>query len=178
MTDILTLNGNVLIANGLALTSDNGGGSTSGWTKIATQDYTVSTTSTSTTTTGTINLGNQYYTSNKIIYVKVRDKAGARNGYFVGTDAFFFNPYPKNGATTQVSNPLLMIIRKTTDGNYEMTSSKFGIYAASLDSNGNLTISQRYSSSYTLTINGTYEVTVWTLEYAPNQGNPFDYSYS
>ena len=40
----------------------------SSWKKIATQDYTVSTTSTSAATTGTMQLGVSAYTSGKIIY--------------------------------------------------------------------------------------------------------------
>ena len=153
----------------------------SSWKKIATQDYTVSTTSTSAATTGTMQLGVSAYTSGKIIYVKIRDKAGAREGYFVGSDTFFINPYPKNGTTSTLTSAGRIITRKASGGAYNVyvggTTTGYGVYAYSINNVGALVIQQRYNSSNSLTINGTYEVTVWTLDYVPDQGNPFDYTY-
>lgn len=158
-----------------------GGGGGSNWTLLATQDFTVNTTATSASQAGSMTLPASAYTSSKILYVRIRDKSGARNGYFVGSDNFFFNPYPANGATTELSSAAKAIIRKASDGAYAVytagTSTGYGVYAGSINSAGTLNINKRYNSTYSLTVNSTYEVKVYALDYCPDQGNPFDYTY-
>lgn len=148
---------------------------------IATQEYTASATSTSSSSVGTITLGSNYFTSDKIIYVKIRDKAGSRNGYFVGTDTYFFNFYAANNSTTILESKATFVHRKSSAGSFNTyvpvsSNEGYGIYPASLNSSGVLTIKKRYNSTYTLTVNGTYVVEVYTLNYSKN-GNPFNYSY-
>lgn len=149
---------------------------------IKTAEYTVSTTSTTATDIGTMALGSQYYTSDKIIYVKVRDKAGIRNGYFAGSDSYFFNYYAANSATTTLTYAARVIHTVNSSGSHAQyvgaTTTGYGVYPYSIDSSGNLVMRRRYSSSYSLTINGTYMVEVYTLDYVPYMGNPFDYSYT
>ena len=52
----------------------------------------------------------------------------------------------------------------------------YGIYPYSLSTDGVLTLYRRYNSTYSTTINGTYTVRVYRLDYAPTQGNPYTYS--
>ena len=147
---------------------------------LAISDFTVNTTSTSSASVGTIDLGSAGYTSDKIIYVKIRDKAGPRNGYFTGSDVYFFNNYVVNGATTTVSGAMRVVHACDSSGkfvrnNYNSTTG-YGVYAYSIDSAGVLTIYRRYNSSVSYTINGTYRVWVYSLEYVDPAGNPYDYS--
>ena len=152
------------------------------WTLLGTANYTVNTTSTSAADVGTISCGASAWTKNKILYVKVRDKAGKRNGYFLGSDVFFFNRQNANGGTTTINNASRAIHSVNSSGAYQFNfpsgTNGYGVYGYSIASNGNVVIQSRYNSSNSLTINGTYNVEVYLLDYAPNQGNPYDYSYS
>lgn len=164
--DILTITGSVYNA---------------GYTLIDSAEYAISNfTTTSATSHSTISLGSSNYTANKIIYVKVRDKAGPRNGYFVGSDAYFFNYYDANSATTTLAVRPIIIFRKSSDGVYTGyaagSNTGYGVYPYQLTSAGVLSIYKRYSSTYSLTIDGTYVVEVYALDYAPT-GNPFNYNY-
>lgn len=153
-----------------------GGGSS--YTKIASQDLTVNTSSTSVTSVGTVSLGSTAWTAAKILYIRIRDKAGARNGYFVGSDNYIFNYMAAGGATTGTDQVVArQMYSKNSSGAWGSSNSTYGVYVASIAADGTLTISARYNSSSSRTINGTYNVTVYTLDYAPDQGNPFDYSF-
>ena len=159
-----------------------GGSSGSSYTLLASEDFTVSTSSTTATSVGTITIDSSAYTSAKIIYIKVRDKAGARNGYFVGSDTYIFNPYPANGETVAFTVAARIIHRRNSSGGYQTytagSSTGYGVYGYQVTTSGDVIIYRRYNSTYSLTINGTYRVEVYALDYAPNQGNPYNYSYS
>lgn len=163
------------MASNIALIPSGGGSS---YTKIASVDYIVNTTATTAYSIGTIALGSQYYTTDKIIYVKVRDKAGARIDHFVGTDSFIINSTKANGGSTAFSTILRSLLVKNSYDSWTHNTSSYGIYPYSIESDGTLNIYARYNNSYSKTIDGTYNVTVYTLDYAPDQGNPFDYSFS
>ena len=142
-----------------------GGGGGSNWTLLATQEYTVNTSSTTSTSVGDIEFpANVTLSYNDIIWVHVRDKAGKREGYHYGTDGFYL-PYiwANNGAVQgSMSNKAFMNFI-CTSGNYSAsTSSNYGVYGNQLYSNY-VKISTRYNSSSTGTINGTYKVDVYKL---------------
>ena len=157
----------------------------SSWTLLASSDTTCSTTSTSATSHTTIYLGSSNVTADKILYVKIRDKAGKRSGYFLGSDSFFFDYGTANGTTSGTIAGWVKIIHAySTAGKYTQTTSSgsqtgYGLYPDTLSlANGAIAIYKRYNSSYSLTINGTYSIEVYALDYAPNRGNPFNYSFS
>ena len=147
-----------------------GGGGSSPWTKLAEQDFTVSTTSTSATDVGTIDAGASAWTSAKMVYIRVRDKAGKRNGYYYGNDAFLLNCQPANGSTSAYA-----ITAKTSFGyvnsKWVNTTSSYGIYAENVDRYGTVSLRAKYSSSYG-TIDGTYVVEVYALPW-PKGDSPF-----
>lgn len=156
---------------GTLLTGTASGGSS--YTLIASQEYTVNTTSTTATNlTPTIKLGSDYYTKDKIIYVRIRDKAGKRNGYFLGSDVWFANYYKANGATTTLQNASRMMYYVNTDGTFGIypaaTTTGYGVYAFSISSAGTLTIRSRYHATYSQTLNGTYLAEVYTLDWPGN----------
>ena len=151
-------------------------GGSSSWTKLGEATYNVNTTSTSAALTGTIHCGAEAWAAAKIIYVKVRDKAGPRAGYFVGSDSFFVNLNAANGSKTAFSGAGRIITRLATGGTYGQyqvgSTTGYGLFGYSISNTGNVQIRQRYNSTYSLTINGTYVCEVWALEF-PNGDDPF-----
>lgn len=144
-----------------AVTSSGGGGSS--WTKIgSTTELAVNTTSTSAASAGTIALGSGHFTKDKIIYVRIRDKSGKRNGYFYGSDAFFMNWRNANGSTTALSVAAVEYYRYNNDALTGVQGS-YGVWGYSIDTSGTLTIRRRYNSTNTLTINSTYLIDVYEL---------------
>lgn len=157
----------------------SGGGGSSSWTHIIHAEYTVSTTSTSRGSVATLSCGTDIWTSSKIVYVRIRDTAGARNGYFVGTDTFYVNARPANGsvATTGASELLCACTRREDSGSFATFcgsgSGAYGVFPYSMYSNGRIQISKRYNASNSLTIDGTYSVDVFTLDYPNGYDSPF-----
>lgn len=152
------------------------------YTLLASAEFTTSSTSTTAASIGTVSAGASAYTSNSILYVKVRDKAGPRAGYFLGSDSFFINVYPVSSATTTLTVGLRYVFYYSSSSRYGSTTCNsttgYGVYGYSVASNGDVAIYRRYNSSSSLTINGTYNVEVYLLDFAPNTGNPFNYSFS
>ena len=130
---------------------------------------TSSTTSTSSVLLATLALGTQAYTKYKIVYVQIRDNAGPRNGYFYGSDSYFYNYYKANNATTALTYAMREIWSRTTAGAWDAynpaTTTGYGIYPYSITSSGNLKIHHRYNSTYSKTIDGTFTVKVYLLDY-------------
>lgn len=162
-SDTVTQNGTVdtTLINSLTV---NVSGGASPWTLVTEQDETISTTSTTATTAATIECGSSICTKDKIVWVHVRDKAGKRDGYFYGTDAFFINIDKANNDTSApFSLPAAMSLRYSGSlyGGYSGT---YGIYGYSISSTGQLIIRSRYNSTYSKTIDGTYNIKVYTLD--------------
>lgn len=140
------------------------------WTKLGEQEFTVNTSNTAQVNVGTITVPG-IYTKDQYIVVTIRDKAGKRNGYFFGTDNIFANVNAANGSTSSFSTAGRLVYAYSS-GNYLVQSGAYGVYPTYITSAGVLGIVSRYHSTYSLTINGTYVVTVWGLSFAPNT-NPF-----
>ena len=144
----------------------------SGWTKIAETTYSnVSTTSTTAATVGTFETGHsEIWTSNKILYIRIRDTAGKRAGYFYGLDGWFVNMYPANSSTTtSTSTGLVEQIWSVTSANayayrYGYGTTGYGVYPDTIYSDGRIRIRKRYNQNYSLTVNGTYKVEVYLLD--------------
>ena len=162
------LSGKLAFVNGSLITgTGSGGGGGSNWTKIATQDFSVNTTSTSNASVGDITLPlGDYNQSNNIVWVHIRDKAGKRNGYFYGSDTIFFNFQLANNNTNSLSIRPVINFRVNSDGTYTGAVSAYGVYGYCLyytSSKHYVTIYRRYNSSTTLTINGTFQCDVYVL---------------
>lgn len=170
-SDSVTQNGTVdtTLISSLEVNVSGGGGY--GYTKLAEQDFTVNTSSTSETSVGTINAGASAWTSDKIIYVRVRDKAGKRTGYWLGIDQFVVNINPANHSTVTVT-PSSWSFGYASDGTFKSINSRIGVYAATLNSAGDFSISAKYSGTYGF-INGEYHVEVYALDW-PDGVSPFN----
>ena len=146
---------------------------TNSWTKLGEKDITTASTSTSNSNVGTISCGSGAATKDKIIYVRVRDTAGPRAGYFLGSDTFFINTNKANGSTSAISTAARLIHRYSTYSQYASYSGSYGVYAYSITNAGVVNIYRRYNSTNSLTIDGTYHVEVYSLDY-PDGKSVFD----
>lgn len=147
----------------------------SSWTKVAETSYQVSTTSTSAATVATWATGHsELWTSNKWIYVRIRDSAGKRDGYFYGSDQFFYNVNLVNGTDSTSTTAALRNTIRISSNNFSVYPSTattgYGVWADTLYSDGRIRIRKRYNSSYSLTVDGTYKVEVYLLD--PPTGAP------
>ena len=133
----------------------------SSWTKVAEKSYQVSTTSTYNIILRTGNT--DIWTSDKLLYIRIRDTAGPRSGYFYGSDNFVPNFKALSGSETATTN-ILKNCYKYSSGAYSTFSNSYGGRVTNVDSSGDITIPFRYSSSYSGTINGIYSIQVYLLD--------------
>ena len=153
--------------------SGGGSGGDSAWTKVAEKNYTINTyVSTSATTHAMWETGHrELWTDSKWVYVRIRDTAGKRAGYFYGSDQFFL-VYPTTSETTTIIGRFTL--RYTSDETYDAFSQTsttgYGVFADTLYSNGKIRIRKRYNRTSSLTIDGTYKVEVYLLD--PPTGAP------
>lgn len=148
--------------------------SPSSYVKLAEKEFTVNTTSTSVSIIGSISISptSDLWTSANYIFITVRDKAGKRAGYFVGADAIFSNASAANGTGTSMSNPARIGYTYSSSNVFAISAGNYGVYPYDINSSGDVRIATRYNSTSSMTVNGTYVVTVWALQFAPN-ANPF-----
>ena len=161
--------GKVFLASDGTITTgtSSGGGGASSWTKVCETSYQVNTTSTNPTTVATWATGHsEIWTSDKIVYVRVRDTAGKRAGYFYGSDNFFVITELKKYSSNQ--DGMRTAYRYTTSSAFASHSSTstagYGVYVDVVYRDGRIGIRGRYNSLYTLTIDGTYKVEVYLLD--------------
>lgn len=163
----ITENGTVDVTNLASVVVNVSGSGGSSYQSLYSGELTYQYTSTYQTTATTIELGSTAYTKDKILYVRIRDKAGPRAGYFYGADTYYDNYYKANGATTNMTVGCTQVLRFTTASQYASSAytaaNAYGLYAYSLSGSGKLTIRARYSSSYSLTVDGTYTIDVYLI---------------
>ena len=141
----------------------------SAYTKLGSHEFTINQTSTSATSIGafTITPATDIWTSEKIIFISIRDKAGKRNGYFLGTDNLIMNQHPANGSSDgAVTNIARMLYKVEVDGSYATyANGTYGVYVYDINSTGRIRVYARYNGTNSLTINGTFVVDVYALDY-------------
>lgn len=159
--------------------------SSSSYELIASTTYVVNTSSTTAVSVGTFDTGNtSIWTSDKMLYVKIRDTAGRRNGYYYGSDCMFANNAPGNNlsstsnslvhGTSYYQNSAGYLINFTLQRtNNTAATQGYGVYATYVHDDGSIDINARYNSSNTLTINGTFKVDVYLLDW-PGGVSPFN----
>lgn len=179
----ITANGTVDVTNLASVDVDVQASGSSSYTFIYSTTMSVSTSSTSVVVLDSIETGNtSIWTSSQMVYVKVRDTAGPRNGYFYGTDCMFTNNAPALGLTATTSYLMFgQIYRANALGvvspvsinrsNTAAAANGYGIYPTHVNNDGSITMKARYDSSYTGTIDGTFSVEVYLLGW-PDDESP------
>lgn len=157
-------------ALGVLTTGTASGGGGTGVTLVCSKQITTSTTNTSAETVETWGTSHsEIWTGDKILYVKVRDNAGPRSGYFFGTDNFFVNVSAKTAGSTSSTVSTRLILRVNSTGTSYTTSgysttTGYGLYVDTVNSNGGLRVRKRYHSTYSSTVNGTYTLSVYLID--------------
>lgn len=163
-------------ADGTQTTGTASGGGSS-YTLLGSTDITTNYTSTSAGSAGQLTIGTSAWTKASIIYVRIRDTAGKRAGYFLGSDSFFINYLKANNSSSTLSYAGRLIHRYSKSNRYGLyigsTTSGYGVYAYDINASGHVRIDQRYNSTYSLTIDGTYHIEVYALDF-PDGISPFD----
>ena len=157
----------------------SGGGAASSYALVATDEVTTSSTSTSSTYVLDMTPTPSVRRADKIIYVKVRDKAGKRNGYFYGSDSFFFDLQVANGSVTLMSYAMHVSYAYDSSGkllgsnsaSVLNNNSPIGVSPTAITKDGMIRITTKYNASYSGTIDGTYTVDVYLLDW-PNNVSP------
>lgn len=135
------------------------------YTKIGEADYTVSTSSTSAVLQTSLSVPSSVWTSAKMIFITIRDKAGKRAGYYYGSDGIFSNPNPSNGSTSAFGDGSRIAYSCDLSSKMHIYSGQYGLYPYSISSDGTIRMYAKYHSTYTLTIDGTYHVEVYALSW-------------
>lgn len=162
-----------LAADGTITTgTSSGGGGSSSWTKVAETSYQVSTTGTAAATVATLETGHpEIFTSDKWLYIRVRDTAGVRIGYNYGSDQFFVKTPIITGTSHNVVCRFTLYPNSSgvIQSNQQTGTSGYGVFADTVYRDGGVRIRRRYSSTYG-TVDGTYKVEVYLLD--PPTGAP------
>ena len=147
-----------------------GGSGGSGATLLYSHDYTVSTTSTSMETVDTVDLGSvaDLWKSDKLIFYRVRDKAGLKANQYFGSDVYIYNSSAANSTMDSVQTFGGIILTGNSSGNFGLASTAaYGVVPTKLmvnDGRVELTIRSRYSASLSQTIDGTFTVEVYLAD--------------
>ena len=128
--------------------------------KIYTGEVTCATTDSTITTIATVTVDGAYR-SDKLLFFRLRDKAGKRNGYFYGTDCICAK-----------GTVLGHLVYKGENDDIKCYATTSGIYMRGVNANGTITIASRYVELYTSIIDGTYLFEVYTLDW-PDNVSPF-----
>lgn len=143
----------------------SGGGGASSWTKVAEKTIQYSTTSTSESAVETWDTGHsELWTSDKVVWVRIRDTEGKRSGYFYGSDSYLFNHDPVNGLSSSSVSFTGRRFTTYNDGAFSGGSSTYGIWASTLYNDGRISLRSRYYSRNSYTINSTYKIEVYLLD--------------
>lgn len=146
-------------------TYEGGGGGSSSYTQLASVEQAASTTSTSSTNLVWVTAATNY---DKWEYVRIRDKAGKRNGYFYGSDTIY--PPNSNAAGTDATRQALRIIYRVENGEVLSRTGQSllqtggcGVFPSTRNAVG-VQIQTKVDSNYAPIIDGTYTIEVYELD--------------
>lgn len=157
-------------ADGEPITGTYSGGSN--WELLASAEVELNVTSTSVqTAVAILNIDKEILKTNTYyLFSRVRDTAGARPGYWIGSDQLLISTLTGSRATwttgTDSASIGYIAYKCSSGGGVQKTNSsdKYGLWIKSVvTSTGGLYYAGRYDSTNSLTINGTYSIEVYKL---------------
>jgi len=155
------------LATGAPATGTASGGGGDGWTKVYSFSKEATTTSTSAVTWTTATVG--AIPADKLLYIRIRDSAGPRAEHFYGCDTLAIPRFVAGAAWNFVQ-----ILSKYDENNTlsfawptsTVSPTSYGIWVSGvLSSAGRITFKARYNATSSYTINGTFNVDVFTADY-------------
>lgn len=159
----------------IVLPEEGGGGGGSSWTLLDSTEVEVSNPSTTATSVYVFTIPSAV-TSDKMIFVRIRDKAGPRTSHYIGSDTFLMNYRPANGSSAAFSVATILSYQVDSTGNYNTQApsitNRVGLYATGIGVGGIITIYARNGDVQT--IDGTFLVEVFALDYSDGL-SPFTY---
>lgn len=146
------------------------------YTLVAHDEVEVNTTST--TAKNILDIELPGHIINAMYFIKIRDKAGKRNGYFYGADQWFIDLSKANELDSVISFRPTILYGISNTGDFKGTgtstivpsSSGYGVYADCITGPGILRIQSKYASTLG-TINGIYTIDIYMLKW-PNDDSP------
>lgn len=96
---------------------------------------------------------------------QIRRKGGPVSGKYNGSDVFILN-VPNN------TPRMFTFYYGNSTGGAGSNTSAYGYYASAVTADGEVTLTRRYTGTYTGDMAGTYTIEVYLLDYVPG-GNPF-----
>lgn len=146
----------------------SGGGGGGGIKKLHEEDIPVSTTSTTAITVKDISVEGLPVEgdTDKLVYVRIRDKAGWRNNYFYGSDNFCSPIAIWGGSGANAVCGIRYYCSEssgTVNKTGTMQSTLYGVYVGQLSDLGGFRILARYNSSSSRVIDGTFNVQVYVI---------------
>lgn len=156
--------------------SGGGGGS---WELLGEKEETLNVTSSSNPTKVSEITISGIATSDKLIYVDIRDKAGKRDGYFYESVSVYITGSAYGGAAISYLYPVKMSFKYansaveseyatgSTGGWYTGTTAPLGcIFAQTINAETNtIAIQAKNTTSSGVTVNGTYSIKVYAIDF-------------
>ena len=125
------------------------GGGGSSYTFLGSGDFAVSTTSTSEISAGTLNVS---IADCEFAFIMIRDKAGQRTDHWYGCDCWI------HGSTR------ILYSYRDSGGTMQRSANAYGVYPDS-GMGGSVPLLARYNATWSKTIDGTFSVEVYNLDY-------------
>ena len=142
--------------------SYEGGGGGSSYTLLTSVEQAATTTSTSPSSLVTLSVSS--LTFNKAILVRIRDKAGKRNGYFYGTDTLFLPSTTNSNYSRDAARTTYYVSSNLTYAYVGNSYSRqYGVYCFQVYKSGDVYIYSVYNATYAPTVDGTYVIEVYQL---------------
>lgn len=136
-------------ADGLWMNGTASGGGSS-YTFLGSGEFTVSTTSTTEISAGTLNV--PISSCSPFAFIMIRDKAGQRTDHWYGCDCWI------------MKSTRTLYSYRDSGGTMQRSTNAYGVYPDS-GMGGSIPLLARYNATWSKTIDGTFSVSVYNLDY-------------
>lgn len=143
-----------------------------GYKLIASETITITNATTSAHAVITVTGTPALYTNEKIIYVRIRDKAGPKRNCYWGSDNFFINYNTTNNTWSGTNYTSYVYLYAENSLNIILGcqgKNTNGIYATNIDIDGNIKLTYRDASSYTSLNNTIFQIDIFSLNFEDGQ---------
>lgn len=156
------------------LVNVEGGGGSGDYTLIASTEVEVTSTTSTGTSVTSFHVPN-IHTADAIIYIRIRDKAGKRNGYFYGSDTFAVDvPMSRNSKSVLNYFGRVMyeinsngVLTYNTNTVTSTSSGGTGVYVNAITgSSEDVNIYKKNANTTGVQVNGVFTVEVYHLKWA------------
>ena len=156
-----------MLADGVMTTGTGSGGGGSSWRLLKSVDVQYANSTSTQTTVANIVIG-EGYDPDKVLWIAIRDTQGQQSGYYYGSD-FVYIANAKTSGSQYAFGRCRSINGQSGFWQCSMSAFYGGLYPSSASFSGDIqmtiTIVGKYSSTYVGTIDSTYRISVYALDY-------------